>query len=137
MIELTKAYEDARGLLYLFNFRNSQFLLHTSVSGAPRGGHWHKQDTIHIVLHGSYQYVEVDTKDTANRTEKVISVGDVVLTKARMAHLLVALEDSLGLEIKRGEYEVVNYQPLREKVEEWLRHRSIKKGKTTSRTNQA
>ena len=114
-------HEDARGKIYDLVASDRLFELIECKKNAPRGGHYHENQSILVVLHGALDYSEFDLeKGESSEVRKVISKGDVVRIGPRAVHMIVAKEDSLLIEWVDGKHEAVNYPPWRKKVGDFL-----------------
>lgn len=121
-VKIEKLHTDVRGSIFSLKISGKEFILVTSVKGAPRGGHYHEDDRIHFVLDGSYDYRELDLK-TDKETKRILKPGDGYNVKAGTPHLLTALEDSIFLEtVSKGN--TVNYPPYRKIVETFIKEKS-------------
>jgi quercetin dioxygenase-like cupin family protein len=123
ILEIKKVEEDPRGHVYSGNFNGKNFIILSFKKGAPRGGHYHNLKTIHFVLYGS---LKLKTKElNKNREEiKVVKSGDVVITKPKLIHIFIALENSLILELREKGLETIEYPPYRKIVNEFIKIRS-------------
>jgi dTDP-4-dehydrorhamnose 3,5-epimerase-like enzyme len=116
-----KIHEDARGSISMLTFRDKNFEIFETRKGASRGGHYHKTDATMMVFYGRLLYQEVDPKEPASERKLVLSRGDAIKIKSGIAHMVVALEDSVAVEFRDGDYEVTNYAPYRSIVEATLK----------------
>lgn len=121
-INISKLHEDKRGAVYSIDFCNSSYELIEIVQGASRGGHYHKSPSAIFVIHGKIVYREIDPNlPLSMEKELVLHQNDMISISANMAHLVTALENSLILELRKGDYEATNYPPYRRLVEDYLK----------------
>lgn len=129
-IKLEKINEDVRGSIHSLKFKDKfedkdedrELIIVISKKGAPRGGHYHDKNQTHVVLHGSYDYREVDPNKPNMEIKRVVKIGDVLRIKAGKAHMLTALEDSAFLEFGRRK-KTVYYPPYRKVVDDYIAKR--------------
>lgn len=117
---LKKVHEDIRGAIYAINFHGKDYEIFEMVKGSVRGGHYHRSDTILILLHGRVLYREMKPEEPSSEHQVILEQGETFRTPARFAHIVTALEDSLIVEIRKGGYEVMNYPAYREIVNRYL-----------------
>jgi hypothetical protein len=112
-----KIHEDVCGSISVLTFRDKNFEIFETKKDAARGGHYHRTDATMIMFQGRLLYQEVNPKEPAGERKLVLKGGDVIRIKSGMAHMIVAMEDSLAVEFREGGYEVTNYLPYRSIVE--------------------
>lgn len=111
-IEIIKLNSDSRGDMYGFNIGDRQHRLVTFKAGIPRGGHCHATDQWHICIAGEFD-VALHNIDTGEEWVERITEGQSILIKARVAHLITPLVDSVLAESRLGDYEATDYEPFR------------------------
>lgn len=112
-ITFRKIHEDIRGAIIQINFHHQTYELFEIVKWASRGGHYHKVDSTFIVLYGKLIYRQIRPGELASEYEKVMQSGDSQRILADVAHVVIALDDSLAMEFRNGEYDITNYPPYR------------------------
>mgnify|MGYP002819738355 CR=1 FL=1 len=88
-------------------------------SGAFRGGHYHDQETVHLVLQGKIRFELVDPS-TMERSEVMTNPMDIVRIPKGIAHLLEAIEESMFMEQWDKEKMSVDYESQRLLVKKFL-----------------
>ena len=119
-MELIKTSEDVRGQIIFFSYGKKQINLVEIKKGYSRGGHYHSFDTVHQLIHGK---VELRQKNILNGEEiiKVIDAPNIIFVKAKFAHLLTALNDSIFIETFNDGYSAKNFSEYRKIVEKNLK----------------
>ena len=82
-----------------------------SVKGSVRANHYHPvQEQKCLLIKGKYVSVVKDLVDEKSNVEtQIINAGDLSVIKPNVAHTMVFLEDSIFLNLVRGEREHKNY----------------------------
>ena len=82
-----------------------------SKSGSVRANHYHPiQEQKCLLIKGSYVSVVKDLSyENTDIETRVIRAGDIAVIKPNVAHAMVFLEDSIFLNLVRGEREHENY----------------------------
>ncbi|NIO44465.1 MAG: cupin domain-containing protein [Candidatus Aenigmarchaeota archaeon] len=119
-MKIEKVQEDPRGSVYFGEFRNKKFLIFSCKKGSLRGGHYHTTENIHFILCGSLELKLINPKNPEKEEKKIVKSGDVIRVEPGTAHLFIANEDSILLEIKEKEFDTVEYRPYRKLVEEFI-----------------
>lgn len=86
--------------------------------GYARGGHFHPFKSDHMLLHGKIRYQECEPTGNSPELVKIFEAMSVIHTPSNRAHLMLALEDSIFVEVFTGPYSAENYLPYRKIVEE-------------------
>lgn len=108
---------DARGLIYEFASNHEVHLnFQTIRKGYARGGHSHEYPEGFFVISGKIEY---HTGKTDQEKVTVFGPGQVISTTLTEPHYVVALEDSVLVEVRPegNSYHPVNYEPYRSIVE--------------------
>lgn len=114
-----KIHEDKRGEMFVGKIGDNEVLIMHSVKGAPRGGHFHDSEQIHCVMHGSFEYREYDPK-TGKEIKKILRAGDSVKIPAGNTHLLIALEESILVEVKKSDTQTKDFPEWRKIVQDYM-----------------
>lgn len=122
MLELELVSKDARGEIYVLKNKRGEEVANLDGfnAGAPRGGHYHSYPEIKTVVHGRLNYLRVDPRKIDSEIKTVVVKDDIIDIEPMIAHLFIALEDSLLFGTRGGRYETTNYQPYRKVVEDFL-----------------
>ena len=112
-----KKAEDKRGKIFFYSFDGKQINFIEIKKNFARGGHYHKFGSNHLLLSGKIKYAEKNL-DTNLETIKIINAPDIIHTPSKIAHLLIALEDTLFIEVFDDKYEAIIYPPYRQIVQE-------------------
>ena len=115
---------DERGAVYRGDYHKKEhFLLAEIKKGKRRGGHYHNKKVHHHVLSGKIIYKEILLTKKGNHTKKskeikrMMKNGDIIITPAYAAHLVIAIEDSIVFETSDENKTTVNYQKYRNQIE--------------------
>ena len=108
-----KEYIDSRGKISNYELSEPINLIGyiESKSGTVRANHYHPiQEQKCLLVKGKYVSVIKDLSDPKSTIEtKLINQGDIAVIKPNVAHTMVFLEDSIFLNLVRGEREHENY----------------------------
>ncbi len=115
-MKIEKEVEDIRGKIVFLLHDNKQVNLVETRKGFSRGGHYHKFPTKHIVISGKIEYKGKNI-DTEQERKQVFLSNEIIDVPANEAHLLIALEDSLFVEVFEKGYEATNFPEYRNIVE--------------------
>jgi dTDP-4-dehydrorhamnose 3,5-epimerase-like enzyme len=116
-LRFEKEVEDIRGKILFFSYNNVQFNMVEIKKGYARGGHYHDFESRHIMIMGKIEYREENIK-TGVENIRIISSPATIDVAPHMAHLLIALEDTIFTEIFESQYQAVNFPKYRNIVEE-------------------
>lgn len=121
-MKLEKETEDIRGkILWLFSDnREKEIHIVEIKKGFARGGHSHPFDSIHVVTAGRVLYKEYDIKNSKEDSRSVEPVT-IINTPKEIAHLMIAEEDSIFVEVFDRKYEAADFPPYRKIVEERMK----------------
>lgn len=108
-----KGFIDKRGKIWNYELTEPVNLIGyiESKSGTVRANHYHPvQEQKCLLIKGKYISVIKDLADPkAQIHTQIISEGDISIIKPNVAHTMVFLEDSIFLNLVRGEREHENY----------------------------
>ena len=93
-----------------------------TMKGYARGGHYHKFPSIHILISGLIEYREENIENKQEEIKK-IQAPIIIKTPPNFGHLIIALEDSVFIEILDHPYEATNYEKYRKIVNEKLQRK--------------
>jgi nucleoside-diphosphate-sugar epimerase/SAM-dependent methyltransferase/dTDP-4-dehydrorhamnose 3,5-epimerase-like enzyme len=106
-------YVDERGSIYNYELTEPINLIGTITSkkGTVRANHYHPiQEQKCLLVKGKYISVIKDLSNPKSNVEtRVINEGDIAVIQPNVAHTMVFLEDSIFLNLVRGEREHENY----------------------------
>lgn len=114
---IEKEVEDVRGKIIFLSYGNKKIHLVETRKGYARGGHYHKFHSFHILISGLIEYRE---KNIINNHENIkkIKAPAVIKILPNLPHLVIALENTLFIEIFEQPYEATNYENYRKIVDE-------------------
>lgn len=111
MINLEELHTDNRGIIWVFHYKDREYLLFTIKKNAVRGGDYHKSTQHDIVLEGKVECRVM--RDDSYEESGYLTEGDKVTFYAGQPHVLIGKADSLVLEWLEGEFEKEYYEPYR------------------------
>jgi len=109
--------EDSRGKIFFCKLGDKNINFIELKKGYARGGHYHKFNSKHIILSGKIKYLEKNL-ETNVESEKLINGPEIVLTKSKIAHMFIGIENSLFVEIFPDEYDAIYYPAYRKIIED-------------------
>ncbi|MGA2785729.1 MAG: hypothetical protein ABSF09_13635 [Candidatus Bathyarchaeia archaeon] len=117
---LTKIGHDRRGLIFRASLVDREYSFVEMRETSLRGGHYHSRETFHLVVQGRIRF---ELMDPILRRKRQVTAGpmDIVRVRAGVAHLLIALEDSIFIEPLAGHGTTVNFNPQRARVVHFIR----------------
>jgi len=118
-LNLEKEIDEVRGKIDFFSFGNKKIYFVETRKSYARGGHYHSFPSIHILISGLIEYREENIDDNQEHIKK-IQAPAIINTPPNFAHLIIALEDSVFIEIFEQSYEATNYEKYRKIVDEKL-----------------
>jgi len=113
---LLDSHKDERGKMFFLKYGKFKINIIEIKKGFARGGHYHKYEQDHVVLCGKIKY-KIEDISTKQEQTKTISKNEIIHIKSNMAHVLIALEDSIIVESFKEGYKVFNYLKYRKIVE--------------------
>ena len=116
-LEFEKEVDDVRGKIRFYSHGKTKINLIETRKGFARGGHYHKYEQDHVLISGQVEvrYFDISTNQETIQTFHAPSI--IHITK-NIAHLFIAIEDSVFIETSDSEYEVTNFPKYRQIVEE-------------------
>jgi len=120
-LSIEKEVEDARGKIIFLSNGDKKIHIVKIKKGFARGGHYHKFSSTHILISGFIEYREKNIHDNQEHIKK-IKAPAIIQTQPNIAHLLIALEETLFIEIFEQAYEATNYEKYRKIVDEKLQN---------------
>ena len=119
-LEFEKQVEDVRGKILFCKHDDLSVNLAEIKKGFARGGHYHKYDQDHFIISGKLEYITEDI-ETKKETKMIIDKPILIHVPANIAHLFVALDDTVFAESFPQKYHAVDYPKFRKIVEERMR----------------
>ncbi len=120
-LSIEKEVEDARGKIIFLSDGDKKIHIVKIKKGYARGGHYHKFSSNHVLISGIIEYREINIHDNQENIKK-IKAPAIIQTQPNIAHLLIALEETLFIEIFEQAYEATNYEKYRKIVDEKLQN---------------
>ena len=109
----SKLFSDSRGVISNYELPEVINMVGVieSVRGSVRANHYHPiQEQKCILLYGQYISVYIDLSDpTAVMRTQVVNAGDCEVISPNVAHAMVFTDDSMFINLVRGEREHENY----------------------------
>ena len=119
-LQLEKVFEDSRGKIIFLSGHQKKINIIEIKKGFARAGHYHKVSSTHHVISGKIEYRQEDIETGKEKIQQVQAPATIFIPK-NIAHLLIALEDSIFFESFDKEYEATYYPKYRKIVEEKLK----------------
>jgi len=120
-LKFEKELEDARGKMLFFSYGSKKINLMEIKKGFARGGHYYANEQLRIIVSGKIEYREENAL-TGNEKIRIVSSPDSILIPPNGAHLFVALEDTIFVEVFDEKAGRTSYPKYRQIVEEKMRH---------------
>jgi dTDP-4-dehydrorhamnose 3,5-epimerase-like enzyme len=116
-LEFENEVDDVRGKIRFYSHGKMKINLIETKKGFARGGHYHKYEQDHILISGQVEvrYYDISTSQESIQTFKTPSIIHI---PKNIAHLFIAVEDSIFIETSDSKYEVTNFPKYRQIVEE-------------------
>lgn len=118
-------HEDARGRIWLLNYKDKEYLLLETKAGYSRGGDYHKTRQIDVVLSGKIVWIKTGELYAGQDPEEkgdhyqTLEEGDMTVSQPNYPHMMISITDSLVLEwLEIPEAKKSYYLPYRKIVEE-------------------
>jgi len=115
-----KTVEDVRGKSIFYSLGNNFLGIVETKKGYARGGHYRKIPQILFILEGKIKYIEKDLSTNLEKTREISSTH-IIEVPPNTANLLIAIEDTLFIEILREKETGINYPEYRQIVEEKMK----------------
>tara|TARA_Y100001949_G_scaffold147727_1_gene131801 strand:+ start:1032 stop:1397 length:366 start_codon:yes stop_codon:yes gene_type:complete len=116
-LKLEKQVEDKRGKILFFSLGDKKFNLVETKRGFARGGHYHNFPSIHILINGKIEVKEENLNNGVEQSKK-ISAPSIISVDKNIAHVFLAIDDSVFVEIFEGKYQAIDHPKYRKIVEE-------------------
>ena len=116
-LQFEKVVEDVRGKIFFLTYNNKKINIVEIKKGFARGGHYHTSETTHNIITGKIEYREENVETGKERIE-IITGPSLISVPPKVAHLLIALEDTVFVEAFDNKYAATNYDKYRKIVEE-------------------
>jgi len=119
-LEFEKEVKDVRGKIRFYSFGKMKINLIETRKGFARGGHYHEYDQDHLLISGQ---VEVRFYDILTNQETIhtFKAPSIIHIPKNIAHLFIALEDSIFIETFDSEYKITNFPKYRQLVDEKMK----------------
>jgi dTDP-4-dehydrorhamnose 3,5-epimerase-like enzyme len=118
-LQFEKQVEDKRGKILFLSLGTKKINIVEMKKGFARGGHFHNFPSTHIIVHGKIELREENLRNNIEHV-KIISAPSIINVQQNIAHLFIALEDSMFIETFDGEYQAVDHPKYRKIVDERL-----------------
>lgn len=115
-LKVTDETNDVRGRIVWLASENKEIHLVEVKKGYARGGHYHPFPSTHFIASGRVIYRENDLN--GNERERVFESNSIITTPANIAHIMIALEDTIFMEIFDLPYRATIFPLFRKIVEE-------------------
>jgi len=112
-----KEVQDKRGKILFFSYGKKQVNFVEIKKKFARGGHYHDFESNHVILSGIVRYLEKNL-ETGLEHSKILKAPCFVVTPQKRPHLLIALEDTLFIEVFDKTYSAVNFPEYRNIVDQ-------------------
>lgn len=120
-LQFEKEINDVRGKIIFYSHGKMKIHVIETKKGFARGGHYHKYEQDHSLISGQMEVRQFDTI-TNQETTKIFRLPAIIHIPKNIAHLFIALEDSIFIETSVEEYEVINFPKYRQIVEERMKN---------------
>lgn len=112
-----KTVEDVRGKTMFFSSGSHFFGIVETREGYARGGHYRKIPIVLFIMEGKIKYTEKDLSTNLEKTN-VFSAPQIINVPPNTANLLIAIEDTLFIELLKQKESAMNYTEYRQIVDE-------------------
>lgn len=119
-LQFEKEINDVRGKIIFYSYGKMKIHIIETKKGFARGGHQHKYEQDHLLISGHMEVRQFDII-TSQETTKTFKIPSIIHIPKNIAHLFIALEDSIFIETSDDEYEVTNFPKYRQIVEERMK----------------
>ena len=116
-LKFDKQVEDKRGKILFFSLGDKKFNIVETKQGFARGGHFHNFSSTHILLYGKMEVTEENLNSGIEETKKILAPS-IINIDQNIAHLFLASEDSVFIEIFEGKYHATDHPKYRKIVKE-------------------
>ena len=119
-LQFEKQVEYKRGKILILSLGLKKINIVEIKKGFARGGHFHNFPSTHTLINGKIEVREENLKTGVEQTKK-ISSPSIINVEENVAHIFIALEDSIFIETFEGEYQAINYPKYRKIVNEKIK----------------
>ncbi len=119
-MQFEKEINDVRGKIIFYSQGRMKIHIIETKKGFARGGHHHKYEQDHLLISGCIEVRQFDII-TNKETIEIFTVPSIIHIPKNIAHLFIALEDSIFIETSVEEYEVINFPKYRQIVEDGIK----------------
>tara|TARA_B100000029_G_C17549762_1_gene949676 strand:- start:326 stop:1090 length:765 start_codon:yes stop_codon:yes gene_type:complete len=102
-IDFLKSGGDYRGNILFFKSKNIRMNIFETKKGYARGGHFHQYPVTYILLSGKIEY-RVKSLDNDHEIIKILTGPTIINLPINTANLIIAIEDSIFLEMFDNDY---------------------------------
>lgn len=124
-MKLVKTENDKRGIRYIFHKNNKIITIFEIKNGFARGGQYHEQEVIHILISGKIQYTKKNVYSNIETTEIVSPLQPIILPPFT-SDLIIGLEDSILLGIYPIEKSSMYFKEHRKEVKKRINFNNTK-----------
>jgi quercetin dioxygenase-like cupin family protein len=115
-----KETEDRRGKIIWLDSADKEIHVVETKKGFSRGGHHHPFDSIHLLISGQIIYREYNLED-GKEISRTVKPVETIFTAANRAHMIIATEDSVLIEIFDQAYKATDFPKYRQIVDDALK----------------
>jgi dTDP-4-dehydrorhamnose 3,5-epimerase-like enzyme len=116
-LEFEKEVDDVRGKIRFYSYGKMKINLIETMKDYARGGHYHKYGQDHTIISGQVEVRFYDIS-TSHETIQTFQGPSIIHIPKDVAHLFIALEDSIFIETFDYDYEITNFPKYRQIVEQ-------------------
>lgn len=116
--------KDSRGNMFFFSYGDKNVNIFEIKKGQARAGHFHPSESSHIIVSGKIEYREEDSV-TGNESVRIVEAPIVIKAAANNPHLVIAIEDTILVEVFEKDYSATNYPKYRKIVEEKMKNMRV------------
>ena len=113
--------KDKRGLRWFFSSGNKKISIFEIKKGFARGGQYHKNEVVHILISGRVEYTKENIKTQEKSVEKLNSPA-IVRLPPYTSDLIIGLVDSVLIGIYDSEFEDRFFSKHRKIVKERMKN---------------
>lgn len=119
-LHISKQVQDIRGTILFLSYGDKNINVVETKQGFARGGHYHDYESYHSLISGKIEFRE-ENIETKKEQIKIIVAPATILVSPKTAHLLIALEDSIFVEVFDNNYNAIDYTRYRTIVEDKMK----------------
>jgi len=119
-LEFLKSVQDQRGKILFLSLNGKPVNFVEIKKGYARGGHYHNFKSNHYLISGKIEFYE---KNILSKKEikKIVKAPCLLPVSSKIAHMMIALDDSLFIETFEENYSAIDYEPFRKIVFEKMK----------------